>query len=200
MVIFFRKYLQRCLASCYMHESPGSSIPVIYRFLSFSLHILGTQPIIWHLSSVQFSQSVMSDSLQPHGLQHARPPCPTPTAGVHPNSCPLSRWCHPTISASVIPFSSCSQSFQHHGLFKWVSSSHEVAKTLEFQLQHQSSHWTPRTYLLQDGLVGSPGSQRDSQESSPTPEFKSIYCSVLSFLYSPTLTFIHDYWKNHSLD
>ena len=55
MVIFFRKYLQRCLASCYMHESPGSSIPVIYGFLSFSLHILGTQSTIWHLSSVQFS-------------------------------------------------------------------------------------------------------------------------------------------------
>ena len=199
MVIFFRKYLQRCLASCYMHESPGSSIPVIYGFLSFSLHILGTQSTIWHLSSVQFSQSVMSDSLQPHGLQHARPPCPTPTAGVHPNSCPLSQWCHPTISAFVIPFS-CSQSFQPHGLFKWVSSSHEVAKALEFQLRHQSFQWTPRTYLLQDGLVGSPCSQRDSQESSPTPEFKSINCLALSFLYSPTLTFIHDYWKNHSLD
>ena len=61
--------------------------------------------------SVQFSHSVMSDCLQPHELQHTRPPCPSPTPGVYPNSCPLSRWCHPTISSSVIPFSSCSQSF-----------------------------------------------------------------------------------------
>ena len=71
---------------------------------------------------------------------------------------------------------------------------------LEFQLQHQSLQRTPRTDLLQDGLVGSPCSPRDSQESSPTPQFKNINSSVLSFVYSPTLTSIHDYWKNHSLD
>ena len=65
----------------------------------------------WHFQSVQFSRSVMSDSLRPHGLQHARPPCPSPTPGVYSNSCPLSQWCHPTISSSVIPFSSCLQSF-----------------------------------------------------------------------------------------
>ena len=80
----------------------------------------------------------MSDPLQPHDLQHARPPCPLPTAGVHENPCPLSQWCHPTISSSVVPFSSCRQSFQHQSLFKWVSSLHQVAKVLEFQLQHQS--------------------------------------------------------------
>ena len=68
-------------------------------------------------SSVQFSSSVMSDSLQPHGLQHARPPCPSPPARVYSNSCPLSRWCHPTISSSVIPFSSCLQSFPASGSF-----------------------------------------------------------------------------------
>ena len=61
--------------------------------------------------SVQFSRSVVSDSLRPHELQYTRPPCPTPTPGAHPNSCPLSRWCHPTISSSIIPFSSCPQSF-----------------------------------------------------------------------------------------
>ena len=94
-------------------------------------------------SSVQFSCSVVSDSLRPHESQHARPPCPSPTLGVHPNSCPLSPWCHPTISSSAVPFSSCSQSFQHQGLFKWVRSSHQVAKILEFQLQHQSFQWTP---------------------------------------------------------
>ena len=89
---------------------------------------------------------------------------------------------------------------QHQGLFKWVSSSNQVAKVLEFQLQHQSFQRTPRTDLLQDGLVGSPCSPRDSQESSPTPQFKSINSSALSFLYSPTLTSIHNHWKNHSLD
>ena len=83
---------------------------------------------------------------------------------------------------------------QHQGLSKWVSSSHQVAaKVLEFQLKHQSFQWTPRTDLLQNGLVGSPCSPRDSQESSPTPQFKSINSSVLSFLYNPTLTFIYDH-------
>ena len=89
---------------------------------------------------------------------------------------------------------------QHQGLFQWVSSSHQVAKVLEFQLQHQSFQWIFRTDFLWDGLVGSPCSPRDSQESSPTPQFKSISSSVLSLPYSPTLTSIHDHWKNHSLD
>ena len=89
---------------------------------------------------------------------------------------------------------------QHQGLFKWVSSLHQVAKVLEFQLQHQSFQWTPRTDLLQDGLVASPCSPRDSQESSPTPQFKSTNSSALSFLHSPTLTSIHDHRENHSLD
>ena len=89
---------------------------------------------------------------------------------------------------------------QHQGLFQWVNSLQEVAKVLEFQLQHQSFQWTSRTDLLQDGLVGSPSSPRDSQESSPTSQLKSINSSALSFLHSATLTSIHDHWKNHSLD
>ena len=89
---------------------------------------------------------------------------------------------------------------QHQGLFKWVSSSHQVTKVLEFHLQHQSFQRTPRTDLLYDGLVGSPCSPRDSQESSPTPQFKSINSLALIFLYSPSFTSIHDHWKNHSLD
>ena len=101
------------------------------------------------VSSVQFSCSVVSDSLWPHGLQHARPPCPSSTPGVYSNSCPLSWWCHPTIASSVIPFSSHLQSFfnlsQHQGLFKWVSSLHQVAKVLAFQLQPQSFQWIFRT-------------------------------------------------------
>ena len=89
---------------------------------------------------------------------------------------------------------------QHQSLFQWVNSSHEVAKVLEFQLQHHSFQRNPRADLLQNGLVGSPCSPRDSQESSPTPRFKSINFSALSFLHSLTLTSIHDHWKNHSLD
>ena len=84
------------------------------------------------------------------------------------------------------------------GLFQWVSSSHQVAKVLEVQLQHQSFQWIFRTDFLWDGLVGSPCSPRNSQESSPTPQFKSINSLALSFFYSPTFTSIHDYWKNHS--
>ena len=68
-------------------------------------------PLDQRCCSVQFSRSIVSDSLWPHGSQHARPPCPSPTPGVHPNPCPSSRWCHPTISPSVVPFSSCPQSF-----------------------------------------------------------------------------------------
>ena len=123
-------------------------------------------------TSVQFSTSVVSDSLGPNESQHTRPPCPSPTPRVHSKSRPSSRWCHPAILPSVIPFSSCPHASQHQGLFQWVNSLPEVAKVLEFQ--HQSFQWTPRTDLLQDGLVGSPCSPRDSQESSPTPQFKKL--------------------------
>ena len=99
---------------------------------------------IW-IPSVHFSCPVMSDSLRPHELQHARPPCPSPTPRVYSNSCPSSWWCHPAISSSVGPFSPAPNPSQHHGLFQWVSSSNEVAKVQEFQLQHQSFQWRPRT-------------------------------------------------------
>ena len=112
-------------------------------------------------------------------------------------------WVHDAIQRShplLFPSPPASNPSQHHGLFQWVSSSHQVAKGLDFQLQHQSFQWTPRTDLLWDGLVGSPCSPGDSQESSPTPQFKSTNSLVLSFLHSPTLTSIHDYRKNNSLD
>ena len=85
-------------------------------------------------------------------------------------------------------------------VFSNESTLHEVAKVLEFQLQHHSFQRNRRADLLQNGLVGSPCSPRDSQESSPTPQFKSINSSLLSLLHSPTLTSIHDHRKNHSLD
>ena len=91
-------------------------------------------------TSVQFSLSVVSESLRPHGLQHARPPYSSPTPGVYPNSCPLSRWCHPTISSSVVPFSSCLQSFPAQGLFKWVSSLRQVAKYWSFSFSISPSN------------------------------------------------------------
>ena len=152
---------------------------------------------IWY--SVQFSLVTQSCPTLCNPMN-----CSTPGLPVH-HQLPKStqtHWVSDVIQPSY-PLSSPSSpalNLSHHqGLFKWVSSLHQVAKVLEFQLQHQSFQWTPRTDLLYDGLVGSPCSPRNSQESSPTPQFKSINSSVLSFLYSPTLPSIHDHWKNHSL-
>ena len=105
---------------------------------------------------IQFNCSVMSHSLWLHESQHARRPCPSPIRGVYSNPCTSSWWCHPSISSSVILFSSCPQSLPTSGFFQWVNSLHEVTKVLEFQLQHQSFQWTPRADLLLNGLVGSP--------------------------------------------
>ena len=159
---------------------------------------------IWFISlskipSVQFSRSVVSDSLQPHELQHARPPCPSPTPRVHPESRPLSQWCHPAISSSVIPFSClqslpASESFPMSQLFASGGQSTAVSALASFPPK-KSQGWPPSEWT-----GWSPYSPRDSQESSPTPQFKSINSSALSFLHSPTLISIHDHWKNHSLD
>ena len=141
----------------------------------------------------------MSDSLQPHGLQHTRPPCPSPTPGVYSNSCPS--WvmpsshlmlCHPLL---LLPSIS-----QHQSLFQWVNSSYEVAKVLELQLQQSSlpvntQDWSPLEWTGWISLQC-----KDSQESTPMPQFKSINSLVLNFLHSPTLTSIHGHWINHSLD
>ena len=113
------------------------------------------------ISSVQFSRSVVSDSLQPHESQHARPPCPSP--GVHPDSRPLSQWCHPAVSSSVIPFSSCpqslpaSESFPVSQLFAWSGQSTGLSALASFLPEKSRAD-------LQNGLVGSPCSPRDSQE------------------------------------
>ena len=100
------------------------------------------------LSSVQFSRSVVSHSLRPHGLQHARPPCPSPTPRVHPNPCPSSQWCHPSISFSVIPFSSCpqsllaSESFPMSQLFAWGGQSIGVSVSTSV-LPMTTQDWSP---------------------------------------------------------
>ena len=121
----------------------------------------------FQFSSVQFSCSVVFDSFRSHGMDQVRPPCPSPTPGVYPNSSPLARWCHSTISSSVIPFSSRLQSFPSIRVFsnesiriRWPKYWSFSFNSSKFQLQ--SFQWTLRTDLLLDGLVGSPCSPRDS--------------------------------------
>ena len=140
------------------------------------------------------SCSVVSDSLWPHGLQHAKSPCPSPSPGACSNSCPLSQWCHPTISC---PLSSLSPVFH--------PSQHQVPKSQFFSSSGQSigvsaspsvlpvniQDWFPLDWL--------PCSPRDSQESSPA-HFKNVSSLTFSLLHGPTLTSIYDYWKNPSFD
>ena len=135
-----------------------------------------------------------------HGLQHTTLPYSSLFPRVCSNSCPSSWWCHPNISSSVVPFSSHRQSFPASGSFP---SGHQVfpsggqrtgvsasASVLPMNIQD----WFPLGWT---GWISNP---RDSQESSPTPHFKIISSLALNFLYSPTLTSIHDYWENHSFD
>ena len=150
--------------------------------------------------SVQFSHSVMSEFLQPHEPQHARPLCPSPTPRLFPNPCPLCRWCFPTISSSAVPFSSCPQSLPASGSFQMSQLFSLGGQTIGVSastsvLPVNTQDWYPLGWT---GWISLPS--RDSQESSPTPQFKNINSSVLSFLYIPTLTSIHNHWKNHSLD
>ena len=142
----------------------------------------------------------MSNSLGPHRLQHTRLPCHSLSPGVSSDSCPLSLWCYLTFHPLSPPSPLALNLSQHQGLFQWVSCSYQVAKVLELQLQHQSFQWIFRTDFFQDWLVWCAGCPRDSQESSPTPQFENINSSALSLLYSPTLASLHDYWKNHGFD
>ena len=151
-------------------------------------------------SSVQFSHSVISNSLRPHELPHTRPPCPSPTPGACSNSCPLSQWCHPTNSPSVIPFFTRHHSFPASGSFPVSQFFASGGQSIRVSASPSVLPMTIQDWFPLGWTVGSPCSPRDCQESSPTPQFKSINALALSFLYSPTLTSIHDYWKNHSLD
>ena len=154
----------------------------------------------WGFSSVQFSLSVMSDSLQPQGLQHTRPPCSSPTPGVYSNSCPLSQWCHSIISSSVIPFSYSLRSFPASGSFLMSQLFTSGGQCIGVSASASVLPINIQGDFLQDWLAWSPCSPRDFQEPSPTPQLKSINSLVLSFLYNPALTYIHDNWKNHSFD
>ena len=150
--------------------------------------------LLINYTPVQLSHSVMSNSLQPHGLEHTRLPCASPAPRAYSNSCPSHWWCHPTISSSVIPFSSCLQflpasgSFQMSQLFAWGGQSIGVSASASV-LPMNIQDWFPLGWTGWISLQN----PRDSQQSSPTPQFRSINSSALSFLYSPTLTSIHDY-------
>ena len=159
--------------------------------------------------SIQFSCSVMSNSLQPHGLQHARPHCPSPTPRAYSNSCPFSWSCHPTISSSVVPFSSCLQSFPASGSLP-MSQCHTsggesigvsaLISVLPMNIQDWFSlGWTCWISLLSKGL-----SRVFSNMAVQKHQFfgaqswtwlKWLSSSSSSFLYSPTLAFIHNYQK-----
>ena len=147
--------------------------------------------------TVQFSLSVVSESLRPQALQHTRPPCPSPTPGIYSNSCLLSQWCQPTISSSVIPFSSCLQSFPASGSFpmsQFFALGQNIGVSASASVLPMNTQdwfplgWTGWISLQSKGL----------SRVFSTPPFKGINSSVLIFFYSPTLTSIHDYWKNHN--
>ena len=142
----------------------------------------------------------MSESLQPHGRQHAWLPCASLSPEICSDSCSLNWWCHPTISSSVAPFSSYTQSFPASGSFPM---------SLLFTSYGQSIGASPSATVLPMNIqawfslglmIQFPCCPWDSQESSPAPQLESINSLVLSLLYGPTLTSIHDYRKNHSLN
>ena len=156
--------------------------------ISLPSEMQGYMKVLW--GSVQFSHSVVSDSLQPHILQHISPPCPSPTPGVYWNSCPLSQWCHPAISSSVIPFSSCLQSFLASGSFQmsqfFTSRGQSIgvsasASVLPMNIQD----WFPL------GLTGLISLQSKGLFSNTTVKKHQFFGAQL--FYSPILTSIHDY-------
>ena len=174
--------------------------PLVLYLLFFFFSILSCPLHI--ISSFQFSSVALSCLTLCNPMN-----CSTPGLPVHHQLPELTQTHVHRVSDAIQPSHPLSSPSppspnpsQHQSLLQWVNSSHEVAKVLAFQLQHYSFQKNPRADLLQNGLVGSPCSPRDSQESSPTPQFKSINSLALRLLYSPTLTSIHDHRKNHSLD
>ena len=148
---------------------------------------------------VQFSYSVMSDSLRPHGLQHTRLPCPSPTPGAYSNSCPSSRWCHPTISSSVVPFSFHLQPFPASESFPmsqfFTSGGQNIGASVSASVLPMNIQFWFRLGLL--GWISLLSKGLSRAFSNTTVQKHQFFSNQLS---SPTLTFIHDYWKNHSLD
>ena len=134
-------------------------------------------------SSVQFTLSVMSNSLRPHGLQHARPPCPSPTPGVYSNSCSLSQWYHPTISSSVIPFSSCLQSFPTSGSFPtsqfFSSGGQSIGVSASTSVPPMNTQdWSPLGWTGWNSLYSKGRSRVFSKTTVQKHQFFSAYLSL----------------------
>ena len=171
---------------------------MLYRMKEWEMCLLTTS--ISSRLSVQFSHSVMFDSLQPHGLQHARPPCPSPTPEAYSNSCPLSRWCHPTISSSVVPSSSHLQSFPASGSFQmsqfFTSGGQSIGVSASASvLPMNAQDWFPLGWT--DWIcLHSKGFSR--VVSNTTVQKHKLFGAQLSS--HPTLTSIYDHWINDSLD
>ena len=161
----------------------------------------GEVKLLLHNGSVQFNSVAQSYLPLCNPMDCSMPGLPVHhQLPVYPNPSPLSWWCHPTISSSVAPFSFCLQSFPESGSFQmsqlFTSGGQSIGVSASTSvLPMNSQDWFPLGWTGWISLHA-----RDSQQSSPTPQFKSINSLALSFLYSPTLTSIHDYWKNHSLD
>ena len=151
------------------------------------------------IKSIQFSSVAQSClTLRPHGLQHARLPCPSPTPGVYSNSCSSSWWCHPTISSSVIPFSSCLQSFPASGSFQmsqFFTSGDQSIGASASVLPMNIQDWFPLGWTALISLHS-----KELSRVFPNTAVQKHQFFALSFLYSPTRISIHDYWKNHSFD
>ena len=173
---------------------------MVLPFWIFHFSLIREANIKQIITSVQFSCSVVSDSLWPHEPQHARPPCPSPTPGVHSDSRPWSQWGHPAISSSVVSFSSCpqslpaSESFPMSQLFAWGGQSTGVSALALF-LPKNTQDWSP---LEGTGWISLQSKGLSRVFSNTT--VKNINSSVLSFLHSPTLASIHNHWKKYSLD
>jgi len=152
---------------------------------------------LFYLFLLLFSHSVVSDSLRPHGPQDARLPCPSLSPGVCSNSCPLSWWCNPTISSSVVPFFSCPQSFPASGSFpvSQLFSSGQSIGTSASVLPMNIQSYFPLGLTCLISLLS-----KELSRVFLNTTVRKHPSSVFSLLYGPTLTDVHDYWKNHSFD
>ena len=189
--------------------SPLSMFPIrgahLEQLMSLDWHIITQNPQLsgWSLFNLVQSLTFIRLLVIPWAVAH-QASCPSPTPRVYPNSCPLSRWCHPTISSSVFPFFSSLQSFPASGSFQmsqfFASGGQSIGVPASASgLPMNTQDWSPLGWTGWISLQ-SKGLSRVFNTTVSTPQFKSINSSVLSFLYSPTLTSIHDHWKNNSLD
>ena len=183
MELVFKLWWQKYYFKLFLPPSLSSHTSSVFCVLYIFLHSRWSHPV--QFSSVAQSCLTLCEPMD----------CNTPGFSVH-HHLPEFTQTHvhcvgDAISSSVVPFSSCPQSLPASSLFQWVNSSHEVAKVLDFQLSHHSLQRNPRANLLQNGLVGSPCSPRDSQESSPTPQFYLHCCPLNKFFSTLFLDSIH---------